>query len=265
MATFFTIDFGVNFGTKKYTSEKIDQLIKTSWNDGVDKIVSISNSLKESKTNILLGEKYENIYFTIGCHPHNAKNFIPNDIKFLRENVNNKKCFGIGECGLDYNRMFSSKPEQIYAFENQVILAKELETRLYLHCRDAYEDFVGILRKIGYYNGLIHCFTGNIDQALELTSLGFKLGITGWLLDHRRNLDLQKVVSDKRIKLTSFIVETDAPYMPIFPKKESEPSDTAIIIQEIARLRKIDWIECGKELYVISKDFLIKKKISLEI
>lgn len=86
----------------------------------------------------------------------------------------------------------------------------------------------------------MHCFTGNIEQALEFTRLGFKLGITGWLLDKRRNADLIKVIENPDIKLEMLIVETDAPFMAIRPKKFSLPEDTAIIVKRIAELKEIN-------------------------
>jgi len=83
--------------------------------------------------------------------------------------------------------MFSDPAKQKEVFSLQIDLAKKHNKNLYLHCRDAYDDFIGLLKTRGYYKGLIHCFTGNITQALELVGLGFKLGITGWIFDSRRN------------------------------------------------------------------------------
>ncbi len=257
--TFYTIDFGVNYAnSKRYSDDKIKSILDTSWNNGVESVVCISNSIKESKNILELIKKYDMMYYTIGIHPHNAKEFNNNDIKFIEDHIIDKKCFGVGECGLDYNRMFSEKETQIKVFEHQIDIAKKHNANLYLHCRDAYNDFIRILREKNYFKGLVHCFTGNLQQALELTSLGFKLGITGWLLDKRRNQDLIKVISDKRIKLEMLVVETDAPFMPIYPSKESQPYDTGYIIEEIAKLKKIDFVLCGKEIYKSSISMISK-------
>lgn len=259
MDTYFTIDFGVNFAnTKRYSDNKLNKIMEDSYNNGVDGVVSISNNLTESKINLELEKKYQNLYFTLGVHPHNAsqlKNTNELD-KLVQDNINNPKCFGIGECGLDYNRMFSTKEEQIQAFEFQIDLAKKYNKYLYLHCRDAYDDFIRILKEKEYFKGLVHCFTGNLSQALELTNLGFKLGITGWLLDKRRNGDLVNVIKSKKILLEMLVVETDAPFMPIYPNKTSEPSDTGYIIEEIARLKKMDIIVCGNQIYNNSLEML---------
>lgn len=258
--TFYTVDFGVNFANpSRYSEAKLDKIMSDSYNAGVDKIVCISNSIKESNLILSMEKKYPNMHFTLGIHPHNAKQFNRHtDIKFIESNISNSKFFAIGECGLDYNRMFSPRESQLMVFGLQIDLAAKYNLPLYLHCRDAWDDFIGLLREKNYFNGLVHCFTGNLAQAIELVGLGFKLGITGWLLDSRRNKDLVNVIKSKSITLDMLVVETDAPFMPIKPSTESVPQDTAYIVEEIARLKKIDVIECGKQIYSNSIKLLNK-------
>jgi TatD DNase family protein len=257
--TFYTVDFGVNFANKsRYPDVELEKLMEESYNSGVDRVVCISNSIPESKINLELEKKYPNLYFTLGIHPHNAKQFKKSDIAFLETNISNPKCYGIGECGLDYNRMFSPKEKQLEVFGIQIDLASKYNLPLYLHCRDAMDDFIELLKEKNYFNGLVHCFTGNLNQALELVGLGFKLGITGWIFDSRRNKDLVNVVKSKKIPLNMLVVETDAPFMPIRPAKISIPSDTGYIVEEIARLRQIDIIDCGKQIYSNSIQMLNK-------
>lgn len=255
---YFTIDFGVNFGhTKRYPDDVLDKLMEDSWKAGVDKVVSISNNIKECYRNLKLGDIHKDLHFTVGIHPHNAKEYKEGDLKFLEEHIKDPKCFGIGECGLDFNRNFSPQDKQLEVFEKQIILAKKHNAKLYMHCRDAHDEFIALLKKHEYYNGLLHCFTGNINQALEITSLGFKIGITGWLLDKQRNKDLVEVVKDDRITLDMLVVETDAPFMPVHRKRrESFPADTGVIVETIAELKKMDNVECGKKIYENSISFL---------
>ncbi len=257
--TFYTVDFGVNFADlSRYPESRLSNLMEESYNAGVDKVVCISNSMKESKIILGMEKKYPNMHFTLGIHPHNAKQFKYSDIQFIEEGLSNPKCYGIGECGLDYNRMFSPKEKQLEVFGLQIDLAKKYNLPLYLHCRDSWDDFIRLLKEKNYSNGLVHCFTGNLTQALELVGMGFKLGITGWLLDSRRNRDLSNVIKSKLITLDMLVVETDAPFMPIKPAKESVPSDTGLIVEEIARLKKIDFIQCGKQIYANSIQMLNK-------
>lgn len=262
---YYTIDFGCNFASEKaYPEEKLDCIMTDSWNDGVDKIVCISNSKKEAIRIVsVLSDRYENMHFTIGVHPHNAKQFTVKDLDFFELHVNNPKCFAIGEIGLDFNRNFSTKEEQMFAFRSQIDFAKKHNKKMYLHCRDAFEDFVLVLKEKQFFSGLIHCFTGSLEEATEFTSMGFKLGITGWLLDERRNKQLKRAVI--HLPLSCFVVETDAPFMPCRnganKRSSSVPQDTALIVEEIARLKKIDPIVCGKQIYAQSKEYLTGENV----
>lgn len=253
---YFTIDFGVNYASKKYEEEEIKKLLEESYTSGVDAVVSISNSISESVRNIKLSKIFPRLYFTLGVHPHNAKNFKEKDLELIGNNLSNSKCFGIGEIGLDYNRLFSTKEEQINAFVKQLELAKTMNSNVYLHCREAFDDMIKIIKEVGHFKGVVHCFTGTLEQALEFTSLGFKIGITGWLLDQRRNSDLVRTVSSELITLDMLFVETDAPFMPIKPSKKSISSDTAYIVEEIARLKRMDQVDVGKHLYKNAVDML---------
>lgn len=153
---------------------------------------------------------------------------------------------------IDHNRMFSPKEIQLEVFRLQIDLASKYNLPLYLHRRNAWDDFIRLLKEKNYFNRLVHYFTGNLAQATELTGLGFKLGITGWIFDSIRNNDLVNVIKSKKITLDMLVVETDAPFMPIKPAKESVPSDTCYIVEEIARLKQMDIIECGKQIYSTS-------------
>jgi TatD DNase family protein len=263
MSEYYIIDFGVNYANeKRYPPETLDSLMQDAWTDGIEKVVCISNSMKESKLITELAKKYEHMHYTLGVHPHNAKQFSHKDLEFIESHKSDKKFFAIGECGLDYSRMFSPKENQIIAFESQIKLAKQLNKKMYLHCRDenqkfnAYDDFIQLLHKYSYYNGIVHCFTGTVTQALELTKLNFKLGITGWILDSRRNKDLLEAIAHPEITIDMLLIETDAPFMPIYPKKESTSSDLWIILEQIAKIKKLEVNFVGEQIYKNSIKFL---------
>ncbi len=254
---YWTIDFGVNYASKRTNDKEVEDIIKNAYDFGVHKVVSISNSIREAHKNISLQKKFgEDFHYVIGCHPHEAKSFKDSDIAFLEKNVNNPNCFGIGECGLDFNRNFSAKDKQIDTFIKQVRVAKKVGKPLYIHCRDAFDEVKKILEDENYFNGFVHCFTGNLDQALYFTGKGLKLGITGFITDKRRNKDIVIALKDDRIKLEHLLIETDAPWMAIRPNKISKPEDTATIVQTIAGLKGISEIECGKQLYNNALDLL---------
>eukprot|EP00276_Gloeochaete_wittrockiana_P008848 CAMPEP_0184658250 /NCGR_PEP_ID=MMETSP0308-20130426/24456_1 /TAXON_ID=38269 /ORGANISM="Gloeochaete witrockiana, Strain SAG 46.84" /LENGTH=287 /DNA_ID=CAMNT_0027097079 /DNA_START=124 /DNA_END=987 /DNA_ORIENTATION=+ len=245
-----TFDVGCNFATKAYRDPlKLETTIERAFASGVRKMVSISNSPREWDTNRALCVRYKKMYFTLGCHPHNAKEMTSEHWETLESMLaeRNPNCVAIGECGLDYNRMFSPQEVQAEVFSRQIDLARRFDLPLYLHCRDAYPDFVHVLKGEGYFRGLVHCFTGSLDHAQELIDMGFYIGVTGWLLDKRRNHSLVDAI--QHVPLERLVVETDAPWLSINRKRESVPEDTAVIVKEIARLKNLDEVACGVELY----------------
>ena len=145
----------------------------------------------------------------------------------------------IGECGLDFNRDFSPRPQQEKWFEAQVALAEELQMPLFLHERDAAQRFYDILtagRKS--VPAMVHCFTGSRDSLKMYLDLGLHIGITGWICDERRGKPLRELV--REIPLDRLMIETDAPFllprsMPVKPKDgRNEPCFLPYVLQAVA-------------------------------
>lgn len=258
-----TIDIGVNYGSHKYTFEEVKKIIEESAKGyteegvhySVEKCISISNSLKEIPINLKLVEKINNLYCTIGVHPHSAKDVHHlTDLNILETYLSNPKVVAIGECGLDYDRMFSPKEKQMDVFRKQIQIAKKYNKPLYLHCRgktekdDSFEDMIQILNEEQYFNGVVHCFTGDSYQAINFIKLGFYLGITGWIYDERRNKDLYEAIK-KVIPIDKIMVETDAPWLSIDKKRKSMPLYTAYIAEKIANIKKVSYNDAVKVFY----------------
>ena len=236
------IDIGVNFAGKHYKNASfLTELIRDSENKGVKSFISISNAIREITINTKLSQRYENLFFTSGCHPHNAKEITEEDSLHFIEKVatNSPKCVAIGECGLDYNRMFSPKEKQIEIFSQQIEIAKRTNLPLYLHCRDAFEDMVDVLEKGEYFKGVVHCFTGTMEEAKKFVELGFYIGITGWVCDNRRNQSLLEAL--EIIPFDKILIETDAPWVSVDRKRNSQPADIFVVLQKIADVKKIDF------------------------
>lgn len=257
---YFTVDIGVNFAGKRYAGRDLKGLVQDSYDSGVGAVISISNSTFEIPRNRKLSQDIPQLYYTAGCHPHNAKQFNRKSTDIIREALADPKCVAVGECGLDYDRMFSTREEQFSAFNQQIDIAKNAAKPLYLHCRSdrgdakqsAYTDFVDIINRQGYFTGVVHCFTGNAQQAQELVKLGFYIGITGWIFDNRRNADLLGAV--RHIPAERLLVETDAPFMPIDRKyNESVPMDTGAIVAKLASIKRMKDHELGDIIYDSSR------------
>jgi TatD DNase family protein len=152
----------------------------------------------------------------------------------------------IGECGLDFNRNFSTPEDQEKAFTAQLALAAELEMPVFMHCRDAHERFITLLEPwLDKLPGaVLHCFTGSHQDALDCLNRGLYLGITGWVCDERRGLELRELLP--AIPAERLLLETDAPYLlprdmkPKPASRRNEPAYLGHIVESVAHWRGED-------------------------
>lgn len=153
-------------------------------------------------------------YGTAGIHPHNADSAKKEDFDQIEALIRgNEKIVAVGECGLDFDRMFSTKENQIRCLEKHIVLAERLEKPLFLHERAASEEFIRRFKKHPAIcsRSVVHCFTGDKKTLDRYLSMGFSIGITGWICDDRRAKALREAV--KLISLDRVLLETDAPYL----------------------------------------------------
>ena len=184
------------------------------------------------------------LYCTIGVHPHNSKELTNDKFELIRKTIeaNRQYVVAVGECGLDYNRMFSPANIQKKWFEEQIKLAIELNMPLYFHERDSFDDFYDIVSKYDL-NGkaVVHCFTGSKNALMAYLKLGYYIGITGWVCDDNRGKSLQSIIP--KIPLDRILLETDAPWLT--PKhlkpypKYNEPKYVTEVIKKVAALMRI--------------------------
>lgn len=198
-------------------------------------MVNVGTKESTSRDAIELARAYpEGIYASVGFHPgHVVPQFHDRaeeqemsietfDIGSLRALAEKDKVVGIGECGLDYYRLVdnidATKAKQEEAFEAQVRLAKELGKPVIVHCRDAFADLIAILKRFfaphAERSGVIHFFSGSLDDAQELMRLGFFIGFGGVITFAKGYRD---IVSE--IPLEKILLETDAPYVAPVPHR----------------------------------------------
>ena len=217
------------------------QVVQRALDAQVDHFLVTGSDEDDSRFAIELAQKYKGgMFATVGVHPHLAKNWHSGTRDRLQQLAHSSRVKAIGEAGLDYNRNYSSRDQQVTAFENQIELAIELQKPLFLHERDAHEEFLKILKI--YKNDIgptvVHCFTGD-QRALEnYLGMDLYIGITGWICDERRGTHLQDLVSI--IPQDRLLIETDAPYL--FPrtfqprprKMRNEPAYLLHIAEQIS-------------------------------
>lgn len=151
---------------------------------------------------------------TAGIHPHNADRARPEDFLEIRRLAENEpRIVAVGECGLDYDRMFSERENQIRCLMRQLAIAEETGKPLFLHERSAADDFISIFqeRPALCRRAVVHCFTEGRELLQKLLDMGFMVGITGWICDERRAQDLRDAV--RILPPDRFMLETDAPYL----------------------------------------------------
>ena len=215
------IDIGANLTHKKF-SRDLNDVIQRAQASGVIKIMVTGTSIKASKEAIRLSRLYPDIlYATVGVHPHEARLWdeqkSPSTLSILKDLASNPECVAIGECGLDYNRNFSSQAAQLQVFEKQLKIACELQKPLFLHEREAHQDMVGLLEKYKMQETLpkcvIHCFTGTVEEVTKYLDIGCYIGLTGYLWKDQSQNGVRKALMDNLIPLDRLLIETDAPFM----------------------------------------------------
>jgi len=237
------IDIGINLTHDSYDSDR-EQVLRRALEAGVVQFVVTGASLEGSQAALDLSRAAPRILrSTAGCHPHHAVDL--NDVAFEALSIlaEDPLVVAIGETGLDYHRNFSAPREQRLAFERQLELAIRLQKPLFLHERDAHQDFIAILRahRKELPPAVLHCFTGNGEALETCLEFGLYIGITGWICDERRGLHLRDLV--RRIPANRLMVETDGPYLlprDLIPKPESrrnEPMYLRHIAEVIAEAR----------------------------
>lgn len=238
------IDIGVNLTNKRFQKD-INEVIANAKMIGVSNMIITGTNLAESEAALKLAQNHPGYLFsTAGIHPHDADSFDKTSLNQLRSLAKNPSVKAIGECGLDFNRNYSTPAEQEYAFIEQLELAVELQLPVFMHERDANRRFIELLRPYirQLPNAVLHCFTGDQFDLQRCLDIDLHIGITGWICDERRGaqlLELVKLIPDNRLML-----ETDSPYLlprSMRPKPKSsrnEPKYLPYIAQTIARARK---------------------------
>ena len=183
------------------------------------------------------------LFSTAGVHPHHASAYTDQSDALIRRLVQHDAVVAVGECGLDYFRNFSPREAQLDAFRRQLEIAKETGLPVFLHQRDAHDDFVEVLEPAlpDLSRAVAHCFTGEGESLREYLAMGLYIGITGWICDERRGKhlhDIVHVIPDDRL-----LIETDAPYLvprTIRPRpgtRRNEPMYLTEVLRTVAEAR----------------------------
>lgn len=240
------IDIGVNLTNSRFDKD-LDSVISNAQQAGVKQLIVTGTNLIESEHALTLAKAHPGFIFsTAGVHPHDAKTFNEDTLNRLKALTLQPQVKAIGECGLDFNRNFSTPIEQEKAFIQQLELAVECQLPVFMHERDANERFIELLTPYVSQlpNAVLHCFTGSQEELERCLALDLHIGITGWICDERRGqhlLELVNLIPENRL-----MIETDSPYLlprSMRPKPKSsrnEPKYLPYIAETIANARQQD-------------------------
>ena len=207
------IDIACNF-THESFKRNLEEVINDAELAGVEKFVLLCASLADLDPIKKIQKNAPNKFFiSAGIHPHHATETVEVNYDQLLRQLQSITPHAIGETGLDYFRNISPPDIQKESFRMHIEIAKELNLPLYLHQRDAHNDFIRIIRenRKNFPKFVVHCFTGTQKELDEYLDLGAYIGLTGWICDAKRNIDLRQSI--KNIPIEKMMIETDSPYL----------------------------------------------------
>ncbi|MES2818998.1 MAG: TatD family hydrolase [Pseudomonadota bacterium] len=246
------IDIGVNL-THASFDQKHDAVLERARAAGVCQLVLTGTSLAGSEQALRLcrqlDESATRLFSTAGVHPHDASSWNSDSTAVLRALLGEPEVRAVGECGLDFDRDFSPRPQQEKALEAQLALAVELQLPVFLHAREADRRLLEILRD--YRDQLpaavVHCFTADKRALFAYLDQDLHIGLTGWICDERRGTHLQPLV--REIPQGRLMLESDAPFLlprTLRPKPKNgrnEPAFLPEVLREVA-LHRGESLEC---------------------
>ncbi|MGO2131498.1 MAG: TatD family hydrolase [Halomonas sp.] len=245
------MDIGANL-THESFGRDLEATLSRARAAGVETLIITGTDLEHARQALELAGKHPGLYATAGVHPHDASQWSAELSSAMAELHQQSKVVAVGECGLDFNRNFSTPADQERAFEAQLELAASNRLPLFIHERDAGQRMAEILAawRDDITQAVVHCFTGERDTLYRYLDLDLHIGLTGWICDERRGHHLRELVPD--IPLTRLMVETDCPYL--LPRnlpaklkgRRHEPALLPWIVREIAHWRGIDEAELAR-------------------
>ncbi len=218
-------------------NEDRGELISSMEEKGVCGIIHASTDIISAKKGIEYAGSFKNFYTSVGIHPECVEGLSENYIAELEMLAKHDKVVAIGEIGLDYYWTKETKAAQLEVFENQLKLAQKLELPVIIHCREATEDCMRLLKKYKP-RGVVHCFSGSAETAREVMRLGMYISFTG-VITFPKSIKAQEAllaVDDDKL-----LLETDCPYMAPVPNrgKRCDSSMIAFMAERVAELKKM--------------------------
>ena len=234
------VDTHTHFFHKRFDQGR-EEILNDLINHDVLAVVEGAIEFESNQKMKLLCEKYPHVFMAAGCHPNCVEEMDEEKYQAIADLLVLEKVVAVGETGLDYARK-TSEAERILQktwFRKFIELAIEKQKPLVIHCREAYDDVIRILQEYQFSHcpGVIHCFSGNIEQARKFIEMGFYIGVNGMFT--KMETDTEVCVALRDIPLEKIVFETDSPYLS--PKgvngKRNTSKNIGVVAEEFAKLR----------------------------
>lgn len=228
-----------------------DTVIQSAQKAGVKKILTVALSIPGAQKTLQICHQYPDLFLAaLGIHPHDAQKVSNQTLDDISSTLTSQPFFvALGEIGLDYYRDLSPREDQQRIFRAQIHLARELNLPVLIHCRDAHEDTLNIMRECGvcHLGGIMHCFSGDKTFAHNCLKLNLLISFAG-PLTYRNSASLQEVC--RETPLDRILTETDSPYLAPVPHrgKRNEPGFVVAVTRTIAEIKKIPVSEAASQI-----------------
>ena len=227
-------------------AEQLDMVLERAAAAGVERMITIGTDIVDAIKCIELCRAMENVRCAIGVHPNYCGHVPEEDLPRLRELQSDRSVIALGEMGLDYFHHFAPPDRQKEVFEFQLQLATELKRAVVIHCREATDDCLAIMRGFPHVRAVFHCFTGSIQEARKILDAGYLLGFTG-AVTFKKNDALREACG--LAPLDRLLIETDAPYLtpePVRKQKTNEPAFVAHVAAVVALVKNVTVAELDR-------------------
>ena len=235
-------------------NKSTEEIIQEAEKVGVKYILNTGQDMPTNRLLIKqLNDFPNNLFGALGLHPNSNEDLKEENLKWIEQQLTNKRIIAIGEIGLDYYRIFTDIETQKYWFTKQLELAKKYDLPVLLHIRgeeaekkfmEAFNDAYQIVEKSGIKKGILHCFTGTWGIAQKFIELGFYISFAGNITYKNAKWKDKWGEALEKTPLEKMVVETDAPYLSpgtLRGKGSNYPQNIIYTLKKIAEIRKIDW------------------------
>lgn len=227
-------------------SDDLEVVLERAKQAGIDRMITIADTLEEAEKCLRIAEKYDHIFCTTGVHPHHAKDWQRGDgekIKALM--AASKKMKAIGEIGLDYHYDYSPRDVQRGVFLEQLTIARELGVPVVVHCREAVADIRTIVEEVEPLQLVIHCCSEKWEDISWVVDLGHCLSFTG-IATYPASHAVRDTI--KQCPMKQLMIETDSPYLAPVPHrgKRNEPAYVAEVLKCVADIKGISIEEADR-------------------